>query len=717
MLIPKAPFSKEKKIAREANGREDCSDLAKFLGESAKKQKLAPSQSFMDWSDETSSQVSPSETFDSAGEGSVARHATGGGGGGGSGGIGTANVGISESPSRGKLAQKPGEQSQDKQGKANAAHTGSAYDLVATRSALSLSDGPAQNSKVYKHGNKAISLSNIKQKLGRKFSATPVLTPSPQDLRSELSTPSIPSKPSQKALHSAESKSELSGSAPTIPDINIAPWDWQLPNGDFEAAAFKAVHPPPPIPDPPVETRNLRSFRSSDTIRTTTSIGTTAPSVVPSPKPRHKVVTENQNDSQMMYVSRVHRSPGFPTSPDDPNWDHAIELAKRQLAEFEAEEKRKIREAELEAKRDPVQEAKAKKAAQAKAGMALIRRGSQYGYAPIKPLYEMNREEIAMVGAALDVKEEKKGIRKLFRHVGQKQAKADILRHAYEQRQKQIQEELEAAKRGPATPCASTTRRVDARAHYEAALRSLEYNSPSEYKSPSEMTREPSSPEPTQIGDDKEATPDSQLAYAAKGKAAVGAKTHVSPVGLGIADKGQSRNPGTVGSDGTVVTRDFGATSRPTHHRNYQLIPSKPDEIVEGSASAISPGVSSPEVSSPLVSSPEVSSPAASSTEVADPPSGSSYKQDILLVARSSRHLEEAGRFVPRRNSSFMRKIHQLTEQRATRMQGIHPALRGNQEDIEDVTPLLGLSTSTSPAIWARSGKQFANLQQPDEGV
>lgn len=84
---------------------------------------------------------------------------------------------------------------------------------------------------------------------------------------------------------------------------------------------------------------------------------------------------------------------GYPTGPEDPNWDDAVKRVKRIVQE---REKREAEEACQQQKELKIQEKKLKRL---KAGKDVLIRGSQLGLTPKKPLDEMTEDEFEAVGA------------------------------------------------------------------------------------------------------------------------------------------------------------------------------------------------------------------------------------------------------------------------------------------------------------------------------
>ena len=90
------------------------------------------------------------------------------------------------------------------------------------------------------------------------------------------------------------------------------------------------------------------------------------------------------------------RSPAFnfPGGPDHPDWDHAVSKAKKFLKE---EEKKEVEAARKQQKELKAEEKKLKKL---KAGKDVVKRGSQLGLTPSKPLDKITEHDFETVGAA-----------------------------------------------------------------------------------------------------------------------------------------------------------------------------------------------------------------------------------------------------------------------------------------------------------------------------
>ncbi|KAK5129038.1 hypothetical protein LTR85_000371 [Meristemomyces frigidus] len=470
----------------------------------------------------------------------------------------------------------------------------------------------------------------------------------------------------------------------------VTPWDFQERGGEFTTVngflmdakneavrTFMNRHPPPPEPQSPTRLagRALRATKSDTSIRTAVTI---APSLASS---KRSVETVNPDSSPLTYISKVARSPALPSSPADPYWNEAIEYAKRELAADRKKEAQRASEETAKKKDSPKHAKDTERQARIMAAKRLIVRSSIHGWAPTIDYSEMNAEELEAYGAAIEEEIAKggpvKGIKKLFKQVGEKQH--EIVRHVAEAK---ALKQIEAAKKAEA---GGEDGKADM--HINEALRMLEGDEcldAADHAGLATAIREDgrtdtaTTPGKGRNGIMQELfnrSPDHETLYGDlddERRKALLALSAVSPassvhqlVGLGIC-----------AMEGAVSTRDFGATARLTMRKDTELMPAEHVSCDHDQLSIYSQNEDGT-LSSPLDLEP-------------------------LSVPRSSLlHLdqfENHNAFVPRRNESFVRKINEQSRVRALKLKGSHPAMRGgvDEPDARPVSPFIDLPLTLS---------------------
>lgn len=87
-------------------------------------------------------------------------------------------------------------------------------------------------------------------------------------------------------------------------------------------------------------------------------------------------------------------SPGLPKGPWEPDWDDAVKYVKKLEKEREAREAKEAKVLKIELKKEE------KRVKKLKAGKDVVKRGSQLGLTPKKPVQDMTEDEFELVGSA-----------------------------------------------------------------------------------------------------------------------------------------------------------------------------------------------------------------------------------------------------------------------------------------------------------------------------
>ncbi|KAK5129645.1 hypothetical protein LTR08_003007 [Meristemomyces frigidus] len=521
-------------------------------------------------------------------------------------------------------------------------------------------------------------------------------------------TPNTPSKPSglRNAVSIDGTDERVSADSPTVKagdpfvgegesmpaGAEILPWEYQQHDGNFANAndfikgvnqgvvqAFKNRYPAPPTPPSPtkVQGRSLQSSKSDSSMRT---VATMAPSVAPSKRSK-EVRIVNPDVSPLTYISKSANST-FPSSPEDPNWLPALQYVKRLMADDKAKEDQKAREEVVKKKASPKQLLEAERQERIKAGTLLINRSSVYGLTPTKDLSKMTEEELELYGSLVQEEIAKgdlpKGINKLFKKEGAKQAR--ILKLAYLGQQMshvgratraKAQKQMDAAQQAEANG-----EDEEAGIHISEALRMLECDDSggssnrveSDEVVPQEQTEKVwlddlkntlnrSPGHSTEYGEEAE-----ERAKALKALSALtptdSASSSPQAVGLGITHMNEA-----------MSAREFGVARLSIGDDSQLSLPEAESSgsDAESSYSRNTDGMVSPCNLSPL-----------------KVPSSSRLPADRLKNGKG---------FTPDRSrASFLRKIIDLSQERALQLNSSHPAMRGEagSSEIPPMSPFMG---------------------------
>lgn len=512
------------------------------------------------------------------------------------------------------------------------------------------------------------------------------ISPNDEGLSPFVTWPSKKHIEATMAGHSEEKGLQMEGKRVVTRDIEVPAY------GDEDEAASSPISPVTPwvqqqakmvpkesvtrmrrpsVPETP--TRTMRRTKSDQSMRTTASNYSVAPPIPPPTWLPWRVESTVPDTVHDTYVSRVITSK-MPSSPEEEGWKEALQWAKRSLKEAKAREKAAQKAKEAEDRLDPKAVEKAEFRAKVKAGKKLIQSTSKTGWTPKKPVYEMTHDEFeaySLAVAELNRKDrEGLAMKKYFKFVGPKKAMENFA--------KRPQTPLpgdQVPEDEPPPPLPTKSIRRRSRCNAQAAA---------SHENGAKATR----------------VEDASSAHKTHEDISVNAATHtasdvlVEPVERALATAETEGGGPTLAPHDTFVHR--GETSADEHRRETlrMLEAVQEGEISSHDASiankVVGLGITS-DAASQTASFHDEEPVTLSENHVKAVDDSFVYSQDIdgkpsvldepaLKVSRSSRLLGHLapGSFNPRRNSSFVRRINQLSQQRAMRLVAAtsHPALR-----------------------------------------
>ena len=422
---------------------------------------------------------------------------------------------------------------------------------------------------------------------------------------------------------------------------------------------------------------------------------------------------------------------GLPKGPESPDWDDAVKYVKKIEKEREAQEAKEARELKLELKKEE------KRLKKLKAGQDVVKRGSQLGLTPKKPIQDMTEAEFEVVGSVATTPMKDGSITKKSNLLGYLFTRMRGTKHEQELQAKDIDNKLEDH---PSLQLLKTPESKDVNAptsenqeHYDRALRLLhgdgyeEHNLVSPFGS-SSNTRTAATSEPVGLGISAE----SQEQIADHNNAAAGTSY-----------EGPAAMQKTVHPQANVSKRGSDEVGSPESAKdNYAVRPMSTIEEVAAEEPGVSLTNGATSSSSSLYSVNEVEEgttldglsgpcqpiknnfvseldryldvdadahsehsfdadaiPAPLSVQKRRQEKPAPVKVPVMHVSRSSQDMRspDSNSFTPRRNSSFLNRIQEASRLQQSKV-GDHPALRDATEGIDVVsTPVEDAEDATRP--------------------
>ncbi|KAI7543156.1 hypothetical protein KC331_g7558 [Hortaea werneckii] len=276
----------------------------------------------------------------------------------------------------------------------------------------------------------------------------------PSHLRAAMGVNAASSERDDPFLDASSTKS--STALPT--DANVLPWNYQKPDGSFNAAllgaggssneskyanaaAFKGdPQPSPETPYTPTRSGNqaLRAAKSESSIKSTFSLGVINP---PSKKSLEYSIENPDHMPHTHFYKAIQTPPPQPPrarSPaEDPEWPRMVAKARRDIEIHD----QKIAQAKEEARIQALEQEKVdERKTRSEMEERLIERSSEFGMVPLKDFMAMTDDELAFYSKELtaelvSIKERidaeeaaaQSGIRNFFKKGGPSKAQAEVV--------------------------------------------------------------------------------------------------------------------------------------------------------------------------------------------------------------------------------------------------------------------------------------------------